>query len=470
MQLPTAIGDRLRALLPSAAEKTAHRRYIASIGHLLGGNVAASLLAIIAVAATARALGTTSYGQLVMIYSFMQVVERVVSFQSWQPIIKYGAKSWDTRGHEDIAVLLKLGFAMDVGAAITAFLVALIASVVARYLFGWSDLIFLITLGYSAVLLFNISGTPTAILRLSGRFRTIAYYRLIALLVRVVACFAGLFGGAGLIYFALVWAGTQVLAALIMLAVALRELRRNEVKGVLAAPLAGSTSRFPGIWGFAWSANLSLTLRTSANRLDTLIVGALADPASAGLYHIAKSIGRIGEQLGAHVQAVLYPEVARLWTQGETARFRKLITQFEIVVPVVGFLSCILLALIIGPLLRLTAGEHFGAAAPLAVLQMVAVVLMVSGSAMRAGLFSMGRPHDVFRVAVVGTATFHLTALALIPQVGAIGGNIAHLVLGVVWIGGLYYFLHSALSSTAAGEATPAPAGPDVQAPSLCSR
>src|SRR3546814_19532604 len=59
--------------------------------------------------------------------------------------------------------------------------------------------------------------------------------------------------------------------------------------------------------------NLSMTLSTSVQEFDVLLVGALAYPASAGLYYMAKRMAKAAQQLGGQVQAVLYPDVTRLW-------------------------------------------------------------------------------------------------------------------------------------------------------------
>src|SRR3546814_8834235 len=87
------------------------------------------------------------------------------------------------------------------------------------------------------------------------------------------------------------------------------------------------------------SSDLSLTLRSSAQQLDTLLVGALADPASAGFYHIAKQVGRMAQQIGVHVQAVLYPDVARLWAAGAIQEFRRAILQVEVMLAAFGIRS-----------------------------------------------------------------------------------------------------------------------------------
>src|SRR3546814_16113480 len=67
---------------------------------------------------------------------------------------------------------------------------------------------------YCTVLLFNINGTPTAILRLYGRYHAVAYGPIANALLRVALCLIGIQAGAGLGYFVLVWMATQILGSL----------------------------------------------------------------------------------------------------------------------------------------------------------------------------------------------------------------------------------------------------------------
>src|SRR3546814_7170574 len=80
---------------------------------------------------------------------------------------------------------------------------------------------------------------------------------------------------------------------------AMLELRRQGIHNLAKARIKGINHRFPGIMGFAFSSNLSMTLSTSVQEFDVLLVGALADPASAGLYYMAKRMAKIGR---AHVE------------------------------------------------------------------------------------------------------------------------------------------------------------------------
>ncbi|MBZ9856945.1 lipopolysaccharide biosynthesis protein [Mesorhizobium sp. CA13] len=441
------IGKLARRVLQAARRKSAGRTRLANIAHLLTGNFLGSLLALVAFTLSARALGVTNYGELALIIAFTRVVERVVSFQSWQPIIKYAAGMNASEGHENLRVLMKFGLLIDVGAAVCAWVVAIGAALLIAPVFGWSTQIVHLLVLYSSVLLFQISGVPVAVQRMAGNFRLLAYGQLLNAVLRVLLCLLGVLINGDLAYFTAVWAGTQILGSLALLTLTMRALHRQGVHNVLGAPLAGITRRFPGIWDFAWSSNISLTLRASAQELDTLLVGWLADPASAGLYQIAKRIGRVGQQVGPQVQNVLYPDVARLWAKGSIEEFKRVIFQTEAMLLCFGVICVLVVAVLIRPLLAWTAGPEFIGAASLVIVQMVAVTFVLSGSAARSALLAMGRQREVLRIVVVATAAFHVTALLLIPRIGAMGGNIAHIVLGILWAFGLALSLRQALKT-----------------------
>jgi O-antigen/teichoic acid export membrane protein len=443
----------------------ANRARLGSIAHLLVGNFTGSLLGLAAFALSARALGPTDYGQLALMYAFTRVVERIVSFQSWQPIIRYGAPLMGADNRDSLRSLLKFGLALDAGAAIAAFSVAIVGAHLVAPLFGWSESTVTLLSLYSVVLLFQISGTPTAVQRMAGNFRLLAYGNLVNSVIRVGLCAWGAWHGAGLVYFLAVWGGTQILGSLTFLGLAIHALHRQGVGNFLVADIRGISSRFPAIWSFVWSANLSLTLRMSSHELDTLLVGALADPTSAGLYHIAKRIGSVGQQVGGQVQAVLYPDVTRLWAEGKVAEFKRLVLQVEAVLLAFGIAATIFVALTIQPILRWTAGPQFLAAAPLVIVQMIAVTFVLAGSAGRSALLAIGRQNDVLSVVVVATLAFHLTAFLLIPHIGAMGGNIAHIVLGAIWTTGLIAALSRALKPFSKAATFPPPVTADLMKP-----
>ncbi len=456
-----AFQDRLRKKLGGLRtfwqEEQSLRARLTGIAHLLTGNFLGAIIGLVGFALTARALGPHEYGLLALFFSYTRAIERLVSFQGWQPLIKYGAGLKEHQQKDDYKSLLKFGLLLDFSSTSLAWLVAVAIALTATPLIGISPDNTALLVMFCTVLLFQWSGMPTAALRLSGRFRMIAYSQLVSAAISGLLCLCGYLLGAGLFGFLLIWMVSQIASSLILVGLAFQVLRKQGVTGILAAPLKGVRERFPGIWSFAWTANLSLTIRSSANEVDTLLVGLLADPVAAGLYHIAKRIGRIAQQAGVQVQAVLYPDLARAWAAKAIAEFRRAIVQIEALLIGFGIIVYILLALFIEPLLRWTAGPEFLGAAPLVMVQTIAVIMTLSGAVMRSALLSMGLEKRVLRSVIAATLCFHATAFALIPLIGAMGANIAHIVMATVWGGSMWIWYRRALGEVAAARDQAAP-------------
>lgn len=435
------------------------RQRLGNIGHVLSGNLVGTVIGLLSVAIAARVLGPNDYGILAITITFARAIERLVSFQSWQPMIRYGA-GLDPVAHRDtLRTLFKFGLVLDIAAGIAAWAIAIAAAWMATWWFGWSPRSFEITAVFCTLLLFNLQGLPTAVLRLAGRFRAAAYGQVASAIVRLGLCIVAALYGGDLWTFAMIWMATQIFGSLIFLGVGFAQLRRQGITGVLTAPLAGVTTRFPGLWQFTWSSNLSLTLRSSANQLDTLLVGGLAGPAEAGLYHIAKQLGKMAGQIGTQVQSVLYPDIAKLWAAGAITAFRRAVVQVEVLLAIFGLAGLAVAVVVAEPVLRIFAGPAFVAAAPLLVVQMLAVVLMISGSAAHSALLAMGQARQALTVVTIGTVVFHVTLLLLVPRIGAMGANYAHVALGLIWVTGLAYLLRRALHNNNQGTGSPAPAG-----------
>lgn len=431
------------------------RERMGHVLHLASGNAGAALLGLGSGLIAARALGVTEYGMLALIITFAQALERLISFQTWQPLIRYGAPLDRPEDAPDLLSLLKFGLVLDLAAGVAAFAIAIGLVLLGRSWFTLDDAAVELVILYATVLLFNIVGTPTALLRLGARFRLIAYGQVGLAAARFILSLAGLLLGLGLAGFVLIWAGTQILSSLVTLTLFRHELRRRGLVGLLRAPLRGVRGRFPGIWSFALSANASLTLRASANQLDTLIVGALADPAAAGLYHIAKRIGRVAETMGMQVEAVVYPDLARLWARRALAGMRHLVRQLQAWLIAGGLAAIAITALVAAPVLAALLGPEFAPVGPLLVVQLSAAMLTLAGSISRATLMAMGRQRRVLTVMIAATAGFYGAALLLVPTIGAMGASLAHLLLSAIWALGLMASAGRALRKGDAPETEP---------------
>lgn len=84
------------------------------------------------------------------------------------------------------------------------------------------------------------------------------------------------------------------------------------------------------------------------------------------------------------------------------------------------------------------------------VVQLLAVGLTTHTAPSRTALLSMGLHASILRIVVVGTIIFHIVMFTLVPRIGAMGANIAHVVLALICAVGFGVTLRRALKQVRA--------------------
>lgn len=422
-----ALGPVMRRVSRSFSDGGLQMRHLTQIGHLLSGNAMSSLLMLISTAIAARAMTTEKFGIFVMVLTFVRLVERIARFESWQPLIKFATDAEVDGDRDRLARLYLYGLLLDIAAALVAALAALALVALFGPLIGIPD-------GYLELVaiccvgtLFNITGMPTAALRLAGQFRTIAYSQLVAQVLRIVLAVICWWRALGVESFLIAWTAAQIFGAMIFLAFGFAALKAQSVPNPLLASPRHLRRDFPGFLSFASSTNLSMTMRTLTQEADTLLVGALAGASPAGFYHIAKRLAKLAQQVGAQAQAVMYPDMARLWAGGKFAELRLITLRIQRILGIIGLAVLIAVTLFGETLVTLAVGSKYDDIGPLLIAQVISVIFIMHTAPSRSVLLSMGRPQLVLCVAGLGTAIFFATAVFLIPSLGAMGASIAQI-------------------------------------------
>ncbi|NIJ15892.1 lipopolysaccharide biosynthesis protein [Sphingobium vermicomposti] len=421
------LHDRFGAFLVKGT-----RARLVAVGHLLSGNFLNALIMLVSVAMAARSLGPATYGVMVLVLSYNRVVERILRFESWQPLIRFAVQDENRASPRRMQRLYCYGLMLDMGAAALAAVTAIALALLLGPLFGLKPLHIQLVAIYSIATLFNVAGVPVAALRLSGQFKMLAYAQVAGNVLRIFFALFCMISGAGVLGFMVAWTAAQVLGSLIVFWTGFRALRAMGIANPLHAKLKGLTTDFPGFFGFACSTNLSLTLRVITTEADSLFVGALAGTSAAAVYYLAKRIAKVAMQVGAQVQAVIYPDVSRMWAKGNLRGFRATTLQVQAALALVGILM-LGGGWLIGPLLiRLGPGEAYSDAYVLLLTQLFAVMLLLHAAPSRSAMLAMNQSWHVLAISGLGTAIFVVVASYAVPRYGALGGNIAHVVLGIV--------------------------------------
>jgi O-antigen/teichoic acid export membrane protein len=417
---------------PEWRKKGFEKKWLKNIAHLVSGSSGNAVLMLVSTTIAARTLGPAAYGVLALVLTVGRLSERLLRFESWQPLIRFAASEEINDDPKRMSELYLYGLLLDVGTAVGAALLSIILGYALMTVIGLKPEHMPMVAIYALAIATNIRGVPTAALRFEGKFRTLAYVQMLSSLIRLGLAVAGLLMGWSLIGFIILWTACQMFDSLLFLWLGMRTIHKKGIPSPLRANPRGLKDRFPGFMSFAWSTNVSSTLRTLTQEADTLLVSAFAGTAWAGFYHLAKRIAKVAQQVGAMMQAVIYPDMARMWAKLDYSAFRSTIMRVQGVLGLVGLGLLAMFWLLGDWMMRVAFGPEFADAYPLLIAQLVAVVLIMHAAPSRSALLAMNRPGFVLWVAIASTILFFATAWLTMPIFGALGANFAHIAFAAL--------------------------------------
>lgn len=408
-------------------------RLFANAGTLLAGSVGASLLGLVSLSLTARGLGVEQFGVLVLITTYVLVVDRLVNFQSWQAIIRYGVGLLASKKKQELRILLKFGFMLDAGSA-------LIGSILASsgvWLIGnwqdWDSQHVSMAILYSFTIFFHLSGTPTAVLRLFGKFRKLALQQVLASGIKLLGVTFAYFSGATLWVFLAVWAIADVLGNLLLLSLAARELKANDVNGVLKAKVRRLSTRFQGIWSFVWTTNIHSAVKLGLKDMDVLVISYFLGSSGAGLYKIVKSIGATFGRATDPLYQAVYPDLSRAVHERDSKAIVSYILEPIKYIGILVGVGLIGFYFVGDKVLGFVLGPEFLQAYHPALMYMVGVSIAMLTFSFQPTMLALGRAVASLNVLVLSTLVYFIALYYLTERFGLVGAASAYVIFYLVW-------------------------------------
>lgn len=401
---------------------------------LFSGNVIASLLGLASLTLTARGLGVEQFGMLVLVTTYVLIVDRLNNFQSWQAIIKYGADALEHDRGSDFKSLIKFGFLVDGCTAIIGAVIAASASGIVGGWLGWTQEHILMAAAYSATVIFHVSGTPIAILRLFDKFKKIAIQQVYAAIAKLVGVTVAYLMAADLWVYLVVWALVDILGNVLLIYFAHRELRSQQVTNVLDASVSSMSTRFNGIWGFFWTSNLHASVKLGLREVDIIMIGMIMGPVGAGLYKIVKTIGSTVGKLTDPLYQAIYPDLSNFASKRNFDGFRHLI--FAPMKPLsVAIPPVVLLFYLLGDhVIRVVLGEGYVGAYWPALVYLVGTLLAMITFAFHPALLALGKAHYSLLILITSTTFYLVLMYFLTIRMGLLGAAVSYVVFYVIWV------------------------------------
>lgn len=430
-------GNGETARISEANNRAGRSRFgwtLRQIAHLASGNASAIGIGMVTLALMAHMLGPALLGLLAMVEAYGRFVDQVIRLETWQAVVRYGAAELEAGDEARFAELVGFGIALDIIGALAAGAIALLAIPLVGDWIGWGAEARAMAGFYAIAVAFGISSTPVGVLRLFERFAVIAWIDPALAVLRLIAVALVWVLGGSIWELLAIAIAVPCLQRVGLAAMAWRELRR---RGYRVRPRFGAlvrTRSFEGIWAFILSANGAVLVRKSTQELDILAVGAVAGPIGAGIYQLVRKFTLAAMKAGAMLQQVVFPDLARLWARRDLHGFATAIRHTELLTLGVG------VAFVIGVIfagdiaIRLIAGPEFEDAEGPLIVQSVAALLFLAGSALRPALMTMGLQPKVLGIAIVAGVAFFVALYVATPALGVSGAGVAHIVFNLLWL------------------------------------
>ncbi|KFL48192.1 putative membrane protein [Sphingobium sp. ba1] len=401
-------------------------RILANTGWLLGGKGVGAILSIAYLAIVTRTLGVADFGRFALVLSAAQVIKTLVSFDSWQIVVRYGQPHL-TAGHGDaLNRVLRFCILIDLASAVAGGLIA------AAILLLFADLL---EVGphmawqvwlFCMVMMITIRSSPTGLLRLFDRFDSAALAETMIPVGRMIGAGAALLWMPDITGFLIAWAFAELLCALSYWGLALR-VGHGRIGHWRAGRALDARRENPGIIGFLTATNLQTSLSSIGQQVAVLIVGAFAGPVGAGLYRLANQLANSLTKISSLLSRSIFVELSRTSSHGKDA-LGALFRRTNRLALIAGAVIIALIATIGRPLLGFIAGPDFLPAYPLLLLLGIAACIELIGVSYRPLLMATDRAGLSLRITFVATLLLLGLQAALLPVYGTIGAAVANIV------------------------------------------
>ncbi len=400
-------------------------------GWLLAGKIVGAILSLIYLGLATRSLGPTAFGQFVLILGTGQAIVTIVSFESWQLLLRYGMERLRAGQADALGRLVAFCLILDLAGALVGACLAVAGVALLGPWFGWSTGTQSQALAFCFVLLASFRSSATGVLRLHDRFGAAAFAETVTPVVRLIGALLVLSLGASVLGLLIAWAVAELITAAAHWVLAFRVLppRREwwRWRGLLAVP-----KECPGLWRYAAITNAGSTLGLVGKQVAVLLVGASVSPAAAGGYRIAHQLGQALANISDMLSRATFSEIMRARAGHTAAQLARLFRSASLLALITAAIMIAILLLFGRATLLLLAGKHYMSVYPLVLILGTAAALDAGSVSFEPALLATGRVWLALRLRLISTAFLFCALFLLLDKMGPIGAALATLLASLL--------------------------------------
>lgn len=392
------------------------------IGVLLSGDAVASIINFVNIAILVRVLGLELYGNFVIIQTYSLTIDKLLNFQSWQGVIKFGSEAISNNRKDLVKKYVKIGFITDISTAILGTLVAVFAVGITSQFLNLDPHIIPIAQLYSINILFNVIGTPTGILRLFNKFSVFSYQKVFVALLRLIIAIIAFILNINFIILILLTLIVEIIGHFILIYFSLKVLKVNGY-GKWWKQKSWVDKEFTE---FIFFSNITSGIDIPVKQLDVFIVQAVLTTELVGVYKVLKQIVSIFSKLLDPIYQAIFPPLANLCASKQYKEARKIIYKIGFIMFMVGSFVTILASLTSNFWLPMFFGEGLAAFGFALTIYLFIKVLSNTFVGLHPYFIAIGNIKLNVLVLLISNASYLLIAWNLGKEIGLLGIIVAY--------------------------------------------
>jgi O-antigen/teichoic acid export membrane protein len=400
----------------------------------LAGTVVTAATLGVEILMLAHYLGPTTLGVLLLILAYPDAVQQLLDFRVRDAMTRYLTGFVAQGRNREAVAIVKLLWIIDVAVSSVALLIVIATAAIAAELLVHDSGDARLMIIYSVGLFFGSLDTASGpVLRALDRFALSFAAGAASSITRLGLVAVVLVAGGGLE--AVVWAraGAELMTTLLQGSVGFYVLARLLWKD-RGAPISLLRDRFGEIGRFLVNTNLAGVLRLASTKLDTILVGLLASPATVAIYRIGIQFGRVPVLVADSLYTAVYPAFVRALATDRRDQVRRIAYRISIVMAACFVPVGLGLALTSESLMSLLAGNAFRSAGPVFAICLVGVIPYLMLFWTQPLMLAAGHAGSVVKIMSVATVAQLAMILLLVPGLGAKGAAAALAVMYIVTV------------------------------------
>lgn len=393
-------------------------RILLNTGYLFSSNSLSMVISAVQSILVARMIGVLGVGIVANITKFTTNISQLLSFRMGELVVTYVGQYYEQGKRDQAAAVLRSAAIIEGLTALFKFLiVVLVSPIIARYLLRQPELTPLfIFYGYS--IFANLtSQTSTAALQVFKRFDTLAIINLVQNILSFIIVLLAFINKGTLVDVVMAYLVAKVFNGISLLVFSMLYAHRELSSGWWRVSWDESIST-KNFWQFAFSSNLSATVKLIAQDSEELWITYFLSPLAAGYYNTAM---RVIAMVLLPINPFIEPTFLEITTQAakkEWQKLKELLRKTSLIAGVWTVGMAVVLVSLGWWLIPFAYGEDFAPSTPAALILLVGFGLANSLYWNRPLLLALKRPLYPLVTSAVAMLVKIGLAVWLVPQYG----------------------------------------------------